>query len=144
MEALQSQGLGLAKVQRAEADVATLYGDVGHAVTPDVGAEPGHGENDEELAEVRDFLVGVFPLRFESTTGIAGAIEPLAIYGLSDDYWQTYRSNVESVSTEDVAAAAHELIRPDDALVLLTGDAARVRDEIEAAVPGPLEVVAAA
>lgn len=97
-----------------------------------------------ELAEVRDFLVGVFPLRFESTTGIAAAIEPLAVYGLADDYWQTYRSNVESVSTADVAAAAAELIRPDEALVLLTGDAARIRDEIEAASLGPLEVVPAA
>ena len=26
----------------------------------------------DELAEVRDFLVGVFPLRFETTGGIAG------------------------------------------------------------------------
>jgi len=99
---------------------------------------------DAELAEVRDFLVGVFPLRFESTTGIAAAMEPLAIYGLADDYWQTYRANVEAVSSDDVAAAAAELIRPNEALVLLTGDAARVRDDIEAAALGPLEVVQAA
>jgi zinc protease len=99
---------------------------------------------DDELAEVRDFLVGVFPLRFESTMGIAAAIEPLAVYGLPDDYWQTYRSNVEAVTTGDVAATAAELIRPDDALVLLTGDADRVRAELEAAALGPLEVVPAA
>jgi len=41
-------------------------------------------------------------------------------------------------------AAAAELIRPSEALVLLTGDAARVRDDIEAAALGPLEVVQAA
>jgi zinc protease len=100
--------------------------------------------SEDELAEVRDFLVGVFPLRFESTAGIAAAIEPLAVYGLPEDYWQTYRSNVESVSTADVATVAAELVRPDEALVLLTGDAARVRDEIEAAALGPIEVVPAA
>jgi zinc protease len=100
--------------------------------------------DDAELAEVRDFLVGVFPLRFETTAGIAGAIEPLAVYGLPDDYWHTYRSRIEGVGPADVQAAAVELVRPDEALILLTGDAARVRDELEAAELGPLEVIPAA
>lgn len=103
-------------------------------------APPG----EEELAEVRDFLVGVFPLRFETTAGIAGAIEPLAIYGLPDDYWQTYRERVEAVGTADVHAVARDLVRPEEALILLTGDATRVREELEGAALGPLEVVAAA
>jgi zinc protease len=97
-----------------------------------------------EIAEVRDFLVGVFPLRFETTAGIAGAIEPLAIYGLPEDYWHTYRERIEAVDPADVHAAALDLVRPDEALILLTGDAARVREELESAALGPLEVVAAA
>ncbi len=97
-----------------------------------------------ELAEVRDFLVGVFPLRFETTGGIAGAIEPLPVYGLPDDYWHTYRSRIEEVGPAEVHTAAIELVRPDEALILLTGDAARVRDELAAADLGPLEVVSAA
>jgi len=96
-----------------------------------------------ELAEVRDFLIGVFPLRFETTPGIAGAIEPLAVYGLPDDYWQTYRERIEAVRIADVQAVARELVRPDEALILLTGDASRVRDELERAAFGPLEVIAA-
>jgi zinc protease len=96
-----------------------------------------------ELAEVRDFLVGVFPLRFESTTGIAGAIEPLAVYGLPDDYWHTYRTRIEEVGPSEAHAAALELVRPDEALILLTGDAARVREEIAALDLGALDVVAA-
>jgi zinc protease len=98
---------------------------------------------EDEVAEVRDFLVGVFPLRFETTAGIASAIDPIAIYGLPDDYWHTYRARIESVGPSEVHAAAVELVRPDDALILLTGDAARVRDELAAAGLGPLEVVPA-
>ena len=93
---------------------------------------------------MRDFLVGVFPLRFETTSGIAGAIEPLAIYGLPDDYWQTYRSRIEEVGPADVHAAALDLVRPDEALILLTGDAARVQRRARpTAGLGSLEVVAA-
>jgi zinc protease len=99
---------------------------------------------ESELTEVRDYLVGVFPLRFETTAGIASALEPLAVYGLPDDYWQTYRSRLEAVGGDDVLAAARELVRPDEALVLLTADAGRVRDEIEATGIGPVEVVPAA
>jgi len=97
----------------------------------------------EELAEVRDYLVGVFPLRFETTAGIASAIEPVAVYDLPDDYWHTYRSRLEAVSTNDVLDAARELVRPDEALILLTGDAGSLRDELASSGLGPLEVVPA-
>src|SRR5207244_416117 len=35
----------------------------------------------KELREVKDYLICVFPLRFESTGGVAAAMEPLANYG---------------------------------------------------------------
>jgi zinc protease len=104
----------------------------------------GEAPTEQELREVRDFLVGVFPLRFETTTGIAAAIEPIAVYGLPDDYWHTYRSRLEAVTVDDVLETARELVRPNEALVLLTGDATRVRDELADAGLGPLEVIAAA
>jgi len=98
---------------------------------------------EDELAEVRDFLIGVFPLRFETTGGIAGAIEPLAVYDLPADWWHTYRDRLEAVGTAEVHAVARELVRPDEALILLTGDAAKLRTELEEADLGPVQVVSA-
>ncbi|MGI8998493.1 MAG: M16 family metallopeptidase [Candidatus Limnocylindria bacterium] len=97
-----------------------------------------------ELAEVRDFLVGVFPLRFETTGGIASAIEPLAVYDQPHDWWQTYRGKLEAVGTSDVHQVARELVRPNEALILVVGDASALRSELEAAELGPLEVIAVA
>lgn len=99
--------------------------------------------SEEELAEVRDFLIGVFPLRFETTGGIAGAIEPLAVYDLPADWWHTYRDRLEAVGTAEVHAVARDLVRPDEALILLTGDAAKLRTELEGADLGPVQVVPA-
>lgn len=96
-----------------------------------------------ELAEVRDFLVGVFPLRFETTAGIAAAIEPLAVYDLPDEWWHAYRSNLEAVTISDVHDVARELIHPDEALILIVGDASKIRDELAAADLGPVEVITA-
>lgn len=96
---------------------------------------------ESELREVTDYLVGVFPLRFETTAGAAAGIEPIAVYGLAHDWWALYRDRVEAVTPHDVHEAALNLLRPREALVLLTGDAARVRSELEALNLGPVEVV---
>ena len=99
--------------------------------------------DDGELSEARNFQIGIFPLRFESTGGIAAAIEPIAVYGLADDFWQTYRDRIEAVSSADAQAAAIELIRPDELLIVAVGDAAVVRDDVAALGIGPVEVVPA-
>jgi zinc protease len=99
--------------------------------------------DDAELSDARDYQIGIFPLRFESTGGIAAAIEPIAIYGLADDFWQTYRNHLEAVGTAEAHAAAIELIRPDELLMLAVGDAKLIRRDVEALSIAPVEVVPA-
>jgi zinc protease len=94
---------------------------------------------DEELRTVKDFLIGVFPLRFETTGGLAAALEPLAIYALDDGWWSAYRDHLEGVTADQVHATATELLRPDDYLILAVGDASRIGDELAAANFGPME-----
>jgi zinc protease len=98
---------------------------------------------DAELADARNYQIGVFPLRFESTGGIAAAIEPIAVYGLADDFWQTYRDRIEAVSAAEAHAAAVELIRPDELVIVAVGDASVIRDDVAALGIAPVEVVPA-
>ncbi len=95
----------------------------------------------DELHEVVDFLVGIFPLRFETTAGAAAGIEPVAVYGLDHDYWATYRDRIEAVGPGVVHHAASNLLRPAEAVIVLAGDAAAVRPGLEALDLGPVEVV---
>jgi zinc protease len=99
--------------------------------------------SEAELAEARTYQIGIFPLRFETTGGIAAAIEPLAIYDLPDDHWQTYRSHIEAVTAADTASAARELMRTDDLLILAVGEASAISAEVEKLNLGPVEVVPA-
>jgi zinc protease len=96
-----------------------------------------------DIVEARDYQIGIFPLRFESTGGIAGAIEPIAIYGLAEDFWQTYRDHLEAVGATEAHAAAAELIRPDELLILAVGDAKVIRGDIDALGIAQVEVVPA-
>lgn len=97
----------------------------------------------DELRQAQDYQIGVFPLRFETTGGIAAALEPIAIYELTDDYWQTYRDHLEAVDAASAQQAAAELIRPTELLVVAVGDASIIRADIEALGVGPVEVVPA-
>jgi zinc protease len=97
--------------------------------------------DDDELREVTDYLVGVFPLRFETTAGAAAGMEPIAVYGLDHDWWATYRSRIEAVTPTQVHQAALDLVHPAEARIVMTADAEKVGPSLEAAGLGPIEVV---
>lgn len=96
-----------------------------------------------ELDEARDYLIGVFPLRFEAPGQVVAALSGLIVFGLPDDELDRYRPSVASVTAEDVLAAARRHVRPEDASVVVVGDAARIEPELRAAGFGELTVVGA-
>jgi zinc protease len=93
-----------------------------------------------ELAAARDFLVGVFPLRFETPGPIVGALSGLFIHELPDDELARYRSSIEAVTVDQVRDSAVRRIDPSRMAIVLVGDADAFAKEIEAAGFGPVYV----
>jgi zinc protease len=93
-----------------------------------------------ELRAARDFLIGVFPLRFETPGPVVGALAGLVVQELPDDELVRYRSAVAAVTVEDIQAAAREHIRPHLVAVTLVGDADAFLADLEAAGIGPVRV----
>lgn len=96
-----------------------------------------------ELSLATDYLAGVFPIRYETTAAVAGAIGGAIVYGLPDDWFETYRDRVQAVTAADVHAAARAAIHPDQLLVLAVGDADAVSKPLESIGHGALTVVTA-
>jgi zinc protease len=94
----------------------------------------------DELHAARDYLVGVFPLRFETPPAVVGAIAGLLIHGLPMDELDRYRPAIEAVSDADVHAAAREHVQTSKAAVVLVGDADAILPELEGAAIGPITV----
>lgn len=95
----------------------------------------------DELDAARDFLVGVFPLRFETPGAIAGALSGIVVQRLADDELERYRPGVAAVSGEEVLAAAQAHLHPDRAAVVVVGDADRIEADLRATGLGEVEVV---
>jgi zinc protease len=93
-----------------------------------------------ERHAARDYLVGVFPLRFETPSAVVGAIGGLLIQGLPMDELDRYRPAIEAVSDADVEAAARDHIRPSELAVVLVGDADAILPALEGAAIGPIVV----
>jgi zinc protease len=94
-----------------------------------------------ELAAARDYLVGVFPLRFETPGAVVGALGGLFIHDLPDDELARYRHEVEAVTIESVQKAAQDHIHLDRLAIVAVGDADAVATELDAAAFGELEVI---
>jgi zinc protease len=94
----------------------------------------------DELRAARDFLVGIFPLRFETPSAVVGALAGLVTHDLPDDELNRYRPAIEAVTVDDVLAAARARIDPGRVAVVLVGDADRFGAELEAAGLGRVVV----
>jgi predicted Zn-dependent peptidase len=95
---------------------------------------------DAELTIARDYLVGVFPLRFETAAQVAAAIGGLVVHELPDDELDRYRPSVAAVTADEVLTAARAHVRPDEASIVLVGDASRFEADLRAAGWGEVEV----
>lgn len=93
-----------------------------------------------ELAAARDFLIGVFPLRFETAGAVVGALSALAVHGLGIDELITYRERIEAVDVNAVTAAARAHLLVDAAAIVLVGDVDAFGNDLESAGLGPLAV----
>ena len=97
----------------------------------------------DEIGVARDYLEGVFPLRFESAGQVAAAITGLVVLKLPDDELDRYRPMIARVSQDDVLAAARRHVRPDELSIVVVGDARQVEAPLRAAGLGELTVVPA-
>ncbi len=86
--------------------------------------------SDEELSLARDYLEGVFPIRYETTAAIAAALATLVIHDLSADYYDTYRKNIHNVSAEAVLEAANSHLHPPELQTVVVGDAKMIQDSL--------------
>lgn len=97
--------------------------------------------SDAELRAARDYLVGVFPLRFETPGPVVAAVTGIVTYELPDDELERYRPAIEAVTADDVLAAARAHLDLERLGIVLVGDADAVAADVEALGLGDLEVV---
>jgi len=83
-----------------------------------------------ELADVKSYLIGVFPASVQTASDIAGRLVDMELYGLPDDYFDHFRENIAAVTKDDVERVASKYLDPDRALIVVVGHAAEIREPL--------------
>ena len=88
-----------------------------------------------ELAETRDYLIGVFPYTVQTIGDLAKRLEMLGTYGLPDDYFERYIERVRAVTTEEVQRLARRHLHPDRIAIVAVGPAETLERQLSALGP---------
>ncbi len=94
----------------------------------------------DELALAKSSLTRGYVRHFETPAHLAHAAARLVTFDLPDETFARFVPGVEAVSPDDVSAAARAYVRPDEAAIVLVGDATGWHDAV-ATLGRPVRVV---
>src|SRR4029078_12953356 len=83
--------------------------------------------SDQELAEAKSFLIGSFPLRFDSTAKLAKVLAQVEFYGLGFEYFSEYPKWIDRVTKEDVQRVAKQYLDPKRYALVVVGNIAKAK-----------------
>lgn len=86
--------------------------------------------SEEEMKNAKTYLRGVFPMRLETQEGLIEQLVQMQVHELAPDYLQTYAERVGEVTREEVLRVAREFITPDEAAVIVVGDAGEITEQV--------------
>lgn len=75
----------------------------------------------EELEEVKRYLTGAYPLRFDGNEALASIAVGMQMVGLEPDYIANRNDLVDALTLDEVNRVAAELIRPDELSFVVVG-----------------------
>lgn len=96
--------------------------------------------SNDELTLATSYLIGVFPIRFETTAEVAGGLANVEIFRLPTNYFDTYRDRVGAVTVDDVLRVARIHLDPSRLQVVVVGDARAIEEPLAALGVGPVTV----
>ncbi len=84
-----------------------------------------------ELDDAKRSVVANFALALEQPARVLGFAVARKIYGLPDDYWDTYPAKVMAVTADDVERVARKYLDPATAQIVAVGDARQIKPVLE-------------
>jgi predicted Zn-dependent peptidase len=87
---------------------------------------------EEQLQGVKNYMNGIFVLQLASRGGVAGRLAFVNLHDLGADYLSKYVGRVQALSPADIQGAAKNQLALDEMSLVVVGDLASVRAQLEA------------
>jgi zinc protease len=86
--------------------------------------------SEKEIGDAKSYLTGVFPLRLETQEGLVDQLLQIKMFGLPQNYLETYRSEIQAVTIEQVQEVAKKYVKPEEAAIIIVGDGAQLLEQV--------------
>ncbi len=96
---------------------------------------------EEELRKARNYAAYSFPGEFETCADLAGMVTDMQLHRLPDAYYSEYVGRLLAVDPATAARAVAAHLDPEAMALVVVGDAATVRPQLEALGLGPVRVL---
>ena len=80
------------------------------------------GVTEAELNEAKDYLIGSFPLRFDTNRKVAAFLSQVEFYGLGLDYPDKYPEIIRKINREEVLRVARLYLHPEKLITVAVAD----------------------
>ena len=118
-------GAWISSFTRTDATAQAL--DLAIATLERMHAEPFDADT---LASARNYVAGQFAPDLETAPQLASKLVELTLFGQGRDRVDGYLARIAGASAEDVAQARAAFPRGDDLVIVVAGDAAKIRDTL--------------
>src|SRR4029434_9780723 len=84
---------------------------------------------EEELSDAKDYLIGSFPLRFDTNRKVANFLAQVEYFQLGLDYPERYADFIKQVTREDVQHVAQKYLRPETLITVIVANQKKIGDQ---------------
>jgi len=94
-----------------------------------------HPPTPEEMKRAKDAILNSFVFNFDSKQKVLAEKMRYEFYGYPLDFLETYRSQIEKVTVDDVNRVAKKYIHPDNYSILVVGNSSQIGDQLTSLGP---------
>ena len=84
---------------------------------------------EEELSDAKDYLIGSFPLRFDTNRKVANFLAQVEYFQLGLDYPERYADFIKKVTREDVQRVAQKYLKPETLITVIVANQKKIGDQ---------------
>jgi len=82
--------------------------------------------SEQELSDAKNYLIGSFPLRFDTNHKVAGFLGQVELFGLGLDFANRYSELIGKVNADDVLRVAKQFLQPEKLITVIVGDQKKI------------------
>ena len=84
---------------------------------------------EQELNDAKDYLIGSFPLRFDTNRKVATFLAQVEFFQLGLDYPDRYGDLIRKISSADVLRVAKQYLQPDKLITVIVANQQKIAEK---------------